>query len=92
MGALAGDDSDPLSAVPYPCSDDPCAALDQGPNGNTFVNDGSTGSDTMMIDEQQIVRQVRSLKGRWWPNSGPINADVDNFKLLRSLLFEVCYG
>jgi hypothetical protein len=38
IAALAGDDLDSLSAMPYPSSDNPSAAFEQEANGNPFVN------------------------------------------------------
>ena len=38
IAALAGNDSDSLSAAPYPSCDDHSAAFEQEANGNPFVN------------------------------------------------------
>ena len=61
IAALAGNDSDSLSAAPYPSCDDHSAAFEQEANGNPFVN----GMDHKLLNSipcetRNSVRAARS--------------------------------
>ncbi|CAN6178310.1 unnamed protein product [Urochloa humidicola] len=54
IAALAGDDLDSLSTLPYPSSDDHSAAFEQETNGNRFVT-GNGYFSNMMMNETNLV-------------------------------------